>query len=374
MKIKIAHCSDVHIGASALSLGDRSHERRNEIKNSFFKIINKCELENVQLLCVAGDLFDNTDVLLSEVEEVKNICEKAPFKIVISPGNHDPFTADSPYNSIWPENVHIFKKNNLESIEFPQLNLRVWGAAFTGRYERKSFLENFNFLKDDFVNICVLHAEISDMKKIYNPITISEIGNSGMDYMALGHIHKRSEICKSADTFYAYSGSPESLGFDEPGDKGFYLGYVDKNFCSMNFEKISSRKYITSEIDISDCDNENDVKNVVINYLNDKYENYSENIYKLTLVGETKENLYIDAKNLESLLKEFVFYCVVVDNTFEKIDIEKLKYRTDFRSLFIKDILHKIENESDEIQVRLLKNALKLGLKAFESDVKYSEN
>ena len=83
MEIKIAHCSDIHIGASISSLENKCYERRNEIKNSFFKIIKKCELEKVQVLCVAGDLFDDTTVTQSDIEEVKNICKNAPFKISI---------------------------------------------------------------------------------------------------------------------------------------------------------------------------------------------------------------------------------------------------------------------------------------------------
>ena len=375
MGIKIAHCADIHIGTSVLSLENKCYERRNEIKNSFSKIVKKCETEKVQVLCVAGDLFDDTNVTEADVEEVKNVCKKAPFKIIISPGNHDPFTAGSPYNSNWPENVVIFKNNNLESIEFPELNLRVWGAAFVGRYERKSLLESFDFLEDDFINLCVLHADILGTQKMYNPITVAEIEKSKMDYIALGHIHKRSSILKSGETFYSYSGSPESLGFDEPGERGFYLGYIDKNFCNMKFEKISSRSYITTKIDISDCDSENEIRDVVLNYLADKYgDDYSKNIYKIILIGETKENLYINPKNLEAFLRESIFYCVVEDDTFEKIDVEKLKYRTDFESLFTKEILNKIENESDESKVKLLKNAIKLGLRAFESDVKYIEN
>lgn len=375
MGIKIAHCSDIHIGASVLSLENKCYERRNEIKNSFSKIVKKCELEKVQVLCVAGDLFDDTAVTRSDIEEVKSVCKEAPFKIVISPGNHDPFTANSPYNSGWPENVIIFKKNSLESVEFSEINLRVWGAAFINRYETKSLLKDFNFLGDNFINLCVLHGDVLGTQKTYNTITIPEIERSKMDYIALGHIHKRSKILKSGETFYSYSGSPESLGFDEPGEKGFYLGCIDKNFCDMKFEKISSRSYVTTEIDIANCGSEIEVRDAVLDCLVNKYGNdYSKNIYKIVLTGEINEDLYIDAKNLEAALRECVFYCIIEDDTFEKIDIEKLKYRTDFKSLFIKDILNKIENESDENKVKLFRNALKLGLRAFESDVKYSEN
>lgn len=375
MGIKIAHCSDIHIGASVSSLENKCYERRNEIKNSFSKIVKKCEIEKVQVLCVAGDLFDDTVVTQSDIEDVKNVCKKAPFKIVISPGNHDPFTANSPYNSDWPENVIIFKNNNLESIELPEINLRVWGAAFINRYETKSLLRDFDFLEDGFINLCVLHGDVLGTQKVYNPITVEEIEKSKMDYIALGHIHKRSKILKSGETFYSYSGSPESLGFDESGEKGFYLGYIDKNFCDMKFEKISSRSYIITEIDISDCDSEKEVKDAVLSFLSDKYgDDYFKNIYKIILIGGIKENLYIDAKNLEASLRECIFYCIIEDNTFEKIDVEKLKYRTDFKSLFIKDILNRIENEPDENEAQLLRNALKLGVRAFESDVKYSEN
>ena len=59
----------------------------------------------------------------------------------------------------------------------------------------------------------------------YGPISREDIARSGLDYLALGHIHQASGLQREGNTFWAYPGCPEGRGFDELGDKGvLYVG------------------------------------------------------------------------------------------------------------------------------------------------------
>ena len=69
----------------------------------------------------------------------------------------------------------------------------------------------------------------------YNSVTPGFIESSGMDYIALGHIHKHTEIRRLGKTFYAYPGCPEGMGFDELGEKGVYIGEISKGGNSLEF-------------------------------------------------------------------------------------------------------------------------------------------
>lgn len=51
--------------------------------------------------------------------------------VFLAPGNHDHLCPGSPYLEMaWPGNVHIFTRQELESVSLPELDCRVWGAGF----------------------------------------------------------------------------------------------------------------------------------------------------------------------------------------------------------------------------------------------------
>ena len=150
-------------------------------------------------------------------------------RVFIAPGNHDPYSARSPYTlSIWPENVHIFTSNTVERVELPELGCAVYGAAFTSSVQDESLLADFRAPDDGLVHLMVLHGELSAAESRYAPITKAQIAGSGMDYLALGHTHQFGGVLREGKTAYAYAGCPEGRGFDELGEKGVLAGTVEQ--------------------------------------------------------------------------------------------------------------------------------------------------
>ena len=97
-EIRILHCADMHLGAELSTLGRKAVTRRAEVKRTFLKILKLCQDEKIQLLLIAGDLFDNVHVQKTMLEEIKNgLAGLEDTTIAIAPGNHDPITEDSPY-------------------------------------------------------------------------------------------------------------------------------------------------------------------------------------------------------------------------------------------------------------------------------------
>ena len=100
-----AHWADLH-------LESKSETKNYEIKETFLNMHKVCKGENANFLLISGDFFDDTSVNEKTLLWVKNELENFGLKTIISPGNHDPFTNDSPYNKgAWPKNVYIFKEN-----------------------------------------------------------------------------------------------------------------------------------------------------------------------------------------------------------------------------------------------------------------------
>lgn len=376
-QVKILHCADLHIGAELSSLGKKAVTRRAEIKRTFMNILKLCQEEQVQILLIAGDLFDNVNVQQNTLDDIKNGFEGLKDTIVaIAPGNHDPLTEDSPYSkeNFWPDNVIIFK-SKLEKVELESLGVRLWGAAFTGAYSEASLLQNYSVPKDGLINLCVIHGELvsENQKSTYNPITETQLKNSGMDYIALGHIHKQTDILKAGGTHYAYSGCPEGRGFDELEEKGVYIGTLSKGHCNLKYHVVCQRRNVELHVDISEAVNSMTAADMVRNKMKSKYgEAYEDNLYKVILEGSLPDSVIIDCDEIKVELNE-VFYIKIRNNTRIKLDYEAVLKETTVRSIFVQKILDRIDKAGDTEKERL-ERALTLGMKAFSGEVKYSED
>ena len=193
--------------------------------------------------------------------------------------------------------------------------------------------------------------------------------------MALGHIHKRSIIYKSGETFYSYCGNSESSGFNDLDEKGIYLGEISKGFCDLKFIKTCTRSYYIKEINVSGLKNDGEIAQKIEDSLLEEFgENYGENIYKIILIGEISDGVLIDVQNIKSILERSVFYCDMVDDTEIEIELKSISCKNDFKGLFIQKMSEKINEQATEEEKSIYKKALKIGFASFEKDVKYSDD
>mgnify|MGYP003818437149 CR=1 FL=1 len=376
-QVKILHCADIHLGAELTTLGRSSVARRAEIKNTFMNIIKLCQEDQVELLLIAGDLFDSVHVQENTLEEIKDgFASLKDTVVVIAPGNHDPYTLDSPYakKDFWSENVIIFK-SGLEKVEFENLGIRLWGAAFTETYVTASMLKNHTVPKDELINICVIHGELValNQRSNYNPITEKQLISSGMDYVALGHIHKQTDILKAGNTYYAYSGCLEGRGFDELDEKGVYIGIVSKGYCRLLYRTLCKRMNVELHVDISDAVNSRTAADIVLQKIESKYgKAYFNNLYKVILEGMIDDDVSINIEDIKTALNE-VFFVKIKDHTSIKTNFDKAATESTLKSVFIRKMTERINDAKPEEKERL-NTALRLGLKAFLGEVQYSED
>ena len=115
--------------------------------------------------------------------------------VFIAPGNHDYLTTGSPWlEERWPENVYIFSTPHVECVPIPELNVRVWGAAFT---EPRSgpLLRGFEAEKEEnIIDIMCIHGDVGNDASPYNPVSEEQISRSGMDYIGFGFNWSNSSI------------------------------------------------------------------------------------------------------------------------------------------------------------------------------------
>lgn len=377
-KIKILHCADIHIGHNFRNYKGLSQVRRSEIMDTFKDIV-KCATEyKSDFILIAGDLFDDTCISDTEVKQIKSILSNSHCIAVISPGNHDPFSYDSPYNSKWPENVYIFSKPELSYFEFKHLGARIWGCAFTGMYSQGIDLTTNISDNDQLINICVTHADIYSgisPDRYYNPLSTDNISKSLMDYIALGHIHKRTPILSAGNVHYAYPGCPEGLTLGETGAKGFYIGEISKNECRLEFRRACKRLIENINIDISNAESSDDAIKIIMSSISSGFgENFRNNIYKIILFGMPPSDSFIDFFHVQRILSEDLFFVSIEDNTQPDISSYEGYCGNDLKSRFASKIIEKMAHTSNEDEIKNLQNALKIGLLAFSGEVSYNDN
>ena len=130
---KIVHAADFHLDSAFGGLPtDKARERRRESRELADRLADLVRAEEAEIVLLAGDLFDGERVFPETLERLKAALASMGCPVFIAPGNHDPYTPHSPYAATdWPENVHIFRSEAIESVLLPDLACVVHGAAFT---------------------------------------------------------------------------------------------------------------------------------------------------------------------------------------------------------------------------------------------------
>lgn len=368
MSVKILHCADLHIGASESFLGEKALSRRLETLLTFERIIELANANEVEIILIAGDLLDSNkieqsfiDRILSAISSVKNI------KVVYACGNHDPYGREFPFKKHkLPENLYILPTED-SFVEFKDLNTRVYGKSFSEVY-LKGVPEFSIKAEDDYINLMCVHGELrADLNSDYNSITDGFIRSSGMDYIALGHVHKRTDIGKIGNTFCAYCGCSEGQGFDELGDKGVYIGTVSKGKANLEFMSVCRRMHITEDINVEGLSSSPEIAEAILNKLNEKYgKNFVENLYKIILVGTSDKNSEINITEILERLENKVYFAKIKDKTEPALDLEKIADENSLKGIFVKKMLERIALD-DENKAKYI-YALKVGLKAFDTE------
>ena len=328
--LKFLHCGDIHLDIPFVGLtADKSEERRRVLRSSFMRLMQYVRDMNVNVVLISGDLF-NTEYATNITAEVlirefKN-CQGAHF--IIAPGKHDHYNGNPIYESgRLPDNCHVFSSDKLSRFDFEEHNVTVYGWAFMDSELRENPLVDRQVDDSSRVNIVCAYADLDgDVDSTICPISTADIKRFGADYYALGSRHEASKFSSAGGSKYAYCGSLESIGFDEPGIGGATLISVaySEGELSIEHKKVSFGhvRFETEELDITGVDSNNEVISRISKMISEKkYDN--ETALRIRLTG------YIDPRytvpvNMESDAFGLYFFDME-DRTLPLYGTEKMK-------------------------------------------------
>ncbi len=360
--MKIIHTGDIHLDSSFTSQDViEAQKRRNALRSAFSSLLLYARTERVDLFLICGDLFDDEcvtkDTLTSITSQMADI-EGCTF--IITPGNHDPYSDSSPYKLMeFPKNVYIFSRPELSYIDIDGTNVRVYGSAYLSDTKDEFTSEALPILDSQKINILMHHGDIGVKGSPYNNLGASIIERSGFDYIALGHVHKGSEISKLGGTLYAYCGCLEGRDFGECGYKGAIVGSIEKGSFDLRHVRFSSKRYEIEKADVTGSDNFTDILPSII----EKCSIYgNDTLLRIEFSGVVSENFIIDEALLKSSLHG-ISYIEIKDKTLPMLNMKSLKEDKTLAGEFYRALEEKLFSD-DEEEKGTASMALKYGLRA----------
>ncbi len=365
--IKILHCGDIHLDSPfSLSNVQKANARRALQRGMFTSLMLYVRTEKIDIMLMPGDIFDTDYVTKDTAALMVKEFESAPdCRFVIAPGNHDPYNESSPYARIkFPSNVYIFNSPSVAKFSFDDIQTDVYGFAFTCDAMTVNPFANVSPSDPDRINILCCHGDLTPNSRTC-PITVSDIENSGFDYIALGHIHNSDGVHKASDTYYGYSGCPEGRGFDECGKKSVIIGRLSKTSGKFTGEfalkPSTKRRYEKLQVDISASEDTAQVISAVMQAV-------KENLYdadtslRVILTGRVSPSLLISEKAVEQAITG-LYYVEVKDKTSATYDTSALEADPTLKGAFYSLLKDKLNSENEEERATA-RNALRLGLSA----------
>ncbi len=358
--IKLLHAADFHLDSPLGAAGPSPAVRRAELRRTAERVFELAGSEKVDIILLAGDLFDNNSPYLGTVELLKQLTLEAKVPVCIAPGNHDYYSERSPYaQDDWPENVHIFSEPALSGAHFSSLGCNVWGAAFTSPMCQSQPLQGFQVPEGEDVNIILLHGEVTTASSRYGAITPQQILKAGADYLALGHIHAYSGLHTQDDRAWAWPGCPEGRGFDETGDKGVIIAEIEKGRVDIRFESLARRRYYDITVD-PDCNSY--PLQAVLSALPMGTE---DDICRIVFRGQSGKT-GLQAEALRLALSERFYSLELLDRTVLSDDIWNQANQDSLRGLFLQSLREKNAKSETPDQEHIIMLAAHFGLAALD--------
>lgn len=366
--IAIAHLADLHLDAPFSALGASAASiRRQDLRDTFAAAVKYAASSGIRLMLLSGDLFDNEYASGQTAAFLARIMGEEPdIRFFIAPGNHDCLSGRSVYRlTAFPDNVHIFE-SAMERVDIPGTDVTVYGFGATAPQSFDRPLQGFHVGDEGRINIMAAHMTLtaSPKNEPYIPVTAQDIAESGLTYLALGHIHAFSGVQKAGRTYYAYPGCPEGRGFDECGPKGMLAGRVGRQGCELSFVPLAKRTHEIVTADLSGVSDHYEAKTRIAAAV---WGLLPQSLVRVVLSGQVKGDYLPEPAVLREACGEF-FYSELSDATTAGPELSELAAERTLRGLFVRRMTELSEKAKDERQKRLADRALRYGLKALADE------
>lgn len=369
--IRFLHLADLHLGAEPGYLEILAAVRGQDFLDSFARAVDFCLQEAVDFVVIAGDCFESptpeADVLAFALAQFNRL-HQAGVPVILTPGNHDaigqPGSIYSHPESELRRLVHLVEAPNpthVLSLPFTPSPVHLYSMAWDVRRSNPPF-DQFKAIPKPGFHVAVLHATLEgsqygEVHERHVPLMLDNLAQTGMDYIALGHIHA-PQIHHAGEIPVVYPGTLEGKRF-RPGEEGSrHLVVVSlredgpPEIARLHW---NSRTLCTENLDLSLEAAESDAE--LADLIRARFSD-PQTIMRLTLSGNAA--WIVDVEQLTQRLRGDFFWLEIEDRS-DVIDsrvIEEWQREETIRGMFVRKMQARLrsavsDEERDEIELAL---------------------
>lgn len=274
-EFRFLHCADLHLDSPFRGVSRYSAfvaERLREAAfQAFEKVVDLALQEEVDCVLIAGDLYNDADrSLRAQLELQRQLVRlsEAGVYVYVAHGNHDPLLGESADLKL-PDKVFCFES----SVGIFPLLARggervgsIWGYSYPVRDVADNIAVQMIPSQEDREHglcLAMLHCNVGGIEghENYAPCSLDDLKKSGMDYWALGHIH-RPMILEKGAPWVVYSGTIQGRSIKETGPHGCSVvrvseqGHISSLFCPTDIVR-----WKNTSLDISSFRTDQDILN-----------------------------------------------------------------------------------------------------------------
>jgi exonuclease SbcD len=401
--LRLIHTADVHLDstfAQARLASDLGQALRLATREVLKRVLALVRERQADALLIAGDLYDHEYVTPDTGAFVRDaLAALGDVPVLITPGNHDPCLPDSLYARLdWPPNVHLFRRQEWETITLEELGLVVHGFAHEDFGVRERMFGGGGLwgvgvglsgvdggirpttqnpqpttlhppAADGLTHVVLAHG--SDLSRLpfnqedYAPFEPAELAAvSGVSYWALGHYHNHARVEAGEGVVACYPGCVQGRNFGEIGTRYALEVSIEDGTASVTPHAVGLHPFETAEVDVTGVPH----SDALAAHLRKRFDPaaWSAAVTRLTLVGEVAPTLEISAVHLREQLADVFYDLTLVDRTQPVLLAEVLASEQTARVEFVRRLMTRLKVASDGPERETVQLALRLGLAAYE--------
>lgn len=264
--MKFIHAADIHLDSALHGLeryeGAPVEEIRSATRRAFDNLIELAIDEQVAFVLLVGDLYDgdwkdyNTGLYF--IERMGRL-RAASIRVFIVAGNHDAASQITKHLRL-PDNVTLFSTRKPERVVLDDLGVSICGQGFATRAVTDDISQGYPQGDPQLLNIGLLHTCLDGKPghEPYAPCTVDGLRSKGYQYWALGHVHKREEVCQ--DPWIVFPGNIQGRHIREIGPKGCTLVTVDGGeIVEVAHRDLDVMRWSICELDVSATETVDDI-------------------------------------------------------------------------------------------------------------------
>lgn len=260
---RFVHAADLHLDSRFAGLSHIPGPIRNYLREAAFAALGRLVAvaveEEADFVVISGDVYDSADSSLQSqlrFHEALTEFSKRGIAVYLIHGNHDPLDGPRLHMDL-PENVTVFGADLPEQVMAVRRSDGREAAVVSGlSYPTAKVTENTSLRYrrkegSGLFHIALLHANVDGdpSHETYSPCTRRDLIDSGFDYWALGHIHKRRILHERP--YIIYPGNIQGRSVKETGPKGCYVVDVDGGgIASLRFRELDEVRFLIRDISI----------------------------------------------------------------------------------------------------------------------------